>query len=100
MPYAIITQDKPECASIREEHGAAHRQYLEENKGRLLAAGAMLDDSGDRPCGSVFLIDTDDRAEAEAFLEADPFTRAGLFTSVTITKWRKAFFNFERLIDL
>ena len=34
----------------------------------------------------------------EAFIENDPFTKAGLFESVTVTRWRKAFFNYEKLI--
>ena len=43
-------------------------------------------------------MDTDDRAEAERFIAEDPFTKAGLFQSVTVVRWRKAFFNRERLI--
>ncbi len=48
--------------------------------------------------GGVLIIDTDDRAAAEAFIAEDPFTKAGLFESVTVTRWRKAFFNFENLL--
>lgn len=100
MSYAIITKDKPDSAAIREANAAAHRRYLDAQKHRLLAAGAMLDEASGAPCGSVFLIDTDERAEAEAFLAGDPFTEAGLFGEVTMTPWRKAFFDFERLIEL
>lgn len=100
MPYAIITHDKPDSSALRDEHGAAHRRYLDNNKERLIAAGAMLDDGGTSPHGSIFLIDTDDREEAEAFLAEDPFSKAGLFEEVTITRWRKAFLNHERFIEL
>ena len=43
-------------------------------------------------------MDTDDRKEAKRFIADDPFTKAGLFEKVTITRWRKAFFNKERLV--
>jgi uncharacterized protein YciI len=46
------------------------------------------------------LVDTESREEAEEFLRHDPFSIAGLFGTVTITRWRKAFFNRERLVDL
>ena len=100
MAYAIITHDKPGSSAIRKKHGAAHRRYLDDNKSMLIAAGALLDDEATAPCGSVFILDTDDRAEAESFLANDPFSQANLFENAEITRWRKAFFNFERLIEL
>ena len=100
MPFAIITHDGPDSAAIRAEHGAAHRRYLDDNKALLIVAGAMLQDDATRPHGSIFIIDTEDRADAEAFLAGDPFSQAGLFESAEITYWRKAFFDHERLIDL
>jgi uncharacterized protein len=64
----------------------------------LLAAGALIDDDGTGGNGGVLIVDTDSRAEAEKFINEDPFTKAGLFQKVTVTRWRKAFFNKERLI--
>jgi hypothetical protein len=32
-------------------------------------------------------------AEAQAFVDGDPFTKAGMFTSVTITRMNKGQFN-------
>ena len=48
--------------------------------------------------GGILLIDTDGREEADRFIAEDPFTKAGLFEEVTVTRWRKAFFDKERLI--
>jgi uncharacterized protein YciI len=42
----------------------------------------------------VYILDVEDRAAAEEFIANDPFCEAGLFESVTITRWRKAYFNF------
>ena len=41
---------------------------------------------------------TEDRAEAEAFVRDDPFTKVGLFSGIEVVRWRKAFFDKKRLI--
>ncbi len=98
MPYAIQTKDKPGHGHLRAEHRAEHIAFLEANLGKLLAAGGLIDDDGTGGHGGVLIVDTDERATAEAFIAEDPFTKAGLFESVTVTRWRKAFFNFENLL--
>jgi uncharacterized protein len=98
MPYAIQTKDKPGSASVRAATRAAHLEYLTARKDMLLAAGALIDDDGTGGHGGILIIDTDDRAKAERFVAEDPFTQAGLFEQVTVTRWRKAFFNKERLV--
>ena len=98
MPYAIQTVDKPGSAQVRASARAAHLEYLTAHKDKLLAAGALIDDDGSGGHGGILIVDTDDRAEAERFVPEDPFTKAGLFLKVTVTRWRKAFFNKERLI--
>ncbi|HEU5283391.1 MAG TPA: YciI family protein [Burkholderiales bacterium] len=98
MPYAIQTVDKPGTAELRASTRASHLEYLTRNKDKLLAAGALIDDDGTGGHGGLLIVDTDERAEAERFIAEDPFTKAGLFQKVTVTRWRKAFFNKERLI--
>lgn len=98
MPYVIQTRDKPDRAHLRAEVREAHLAYLDSHKDKLLAGGAVINDDGTGGHGGVIIIDTDDREEAEKFLAEDPFTKAGLFESVTVTRWRKVFFNRERLM--
>ena len=98
MPYAIQTQDKPGHGHLRAELRAAHLAYLDANLTKLLAAGALIDDDGTGGHGGILIVDTEDRAEAEAFIAGDPFSKAGLFESVTLTRWRKAYFNFENCL--
>ena len=98
MPYAIQTKDKRDHAHVRAQARPAHLEYLTANQHKLLAAGALIDDDGTGGHGGILIVDTDDRAEAERFIAADPFTKAGLFEQVTVTRWRKAFFNKERLL--
>ena len=98
MPYMIKTTDKPGTAALRTELRPAHLAYLKQHQSLILAAGAMLDDDGVSGTGGLILVDTDDRAVAEAFIDNDPFTRGQLLAATEVVRWRKAFFNFECLL--
>jgi uncharacterized protein len=98
MPYAIQTVDKSGHGHVRAEMRAKHLAYLKANQHKLLAAGALIDDDGTGGAGGILLVDTDERKEAERFVAEDPFTKAGLFEKVTVTRWRKAFFDGKCLV--
>jgi uncharacterized protein YciI len=98
MPYAVLTTDKPNSGALRAKVRDEHLKYLDANLHRLLAAGAVIEDDGTGGKGGVYIVDTDDRKEAEAFIAGDPFSKAGLFEKVTVTRWRKAYFNKQRFI--
>ena len=98
MPYAIITKDRADAGDLRQRLRAQHLAYLDARKSLLLAAGAQIEDDGTGGFGGILLVDTDDRTEAEAFAQRDPFTQGGLFESVTVVRWRKAFFAGENLL--
>lgn len=93
MPYMIETYDKPGSGALRLELRPAHLDYLEANRHLLLACGAKLDDEGGAASGGLYLVALETRAEAEAFIEADPFHRGGLFERVFVTRWRKAYLD-------
>ncbi len=98
MPYVIQTRYKADSGDLHAQTRAAHLDYLKLNLGSLLAAGGLIDDDGAGGQGGVIILDTDDRDVAESFIANDPFSKAGLFESVSVTRWRKAFYNFECLI--
>ncbi|MGI9434570.1 MAG: YciI family protein [Geminicoccaceae bacterium] len=98
MPYAILTIDKPNSLALRNEHRAVHLDYLTASQDKLLAAGAKADENGEGGYGGIIIVDTEDRAEAEAFIQNDPFTKAGLFSSIEVVRWRKAFFDFKKFV--
>jgi uncharacterized protein YciI len=92
MPFAILALDKPDAGAVRAANRPAHLEHLDRYAARLLAGGAVLADDGATPIGSLIVFDSEDRTEVEAFLAADPFTKGGLFASVSIYPWRKVFF--------
>lgn len=98
MPYMIYSVDKPDSTSIRDEHRAAHYAFLQRHAQRLIASGGLQDDRGESFIGSTILLDVETREEAQAFVDEDPFTKAGLAHSVVIARWKKAFLNGERVL--
>ncbi|NDU85516.1 MAG: YciI family protein [Ferrovum sp.] len=93
MPFLIETWDKPDHGAVRQAHRPAHLAYLEKNQSLLLACGAKMDDGGTIPEGSFYIVDVEDRAAAERFIAADPFTQVGVPARMTITRWRLAFLD-------
>ncbi len=96
--FAIQTTDKPGHAQLRTDLRPAHLDYLKSQQHRLVAAGALLEDDGTPSTGGILLIQATDRADAERFANDDPYTQGGLFESVKITRWRKAFFDGQCLV--
>ena len=96
MPFLIVTANDPSRSEDRERVRPAHLGYLDQKMQMLLAAGATLSDDGKTPTGSCYLLDVDERSAAEAFMAEEPYHRAGLLTSVTYSRWRKAIFDFRR----
>lgn len=96
--FAIQTIDKPGHAQLRADLRAAHLDYLKAHQPRLQAAGALLEDDGSTGAGGILLVAAEDRADAEQFAAQDPYALGGLFQSVTVTRWRKAFFDGQCLV--
>jgi uncharacterized protein len=96
MPFVIDATDKPDSAKLRADTRPLHIAYLDRNAARFLAAGAKLRDDGETAWGSLYVLDTEDRATAGDFIRDDPFSQAGLFATVTMTRWRKGYFNFAK----
>ncbi|MXP62552.1 YciI family protein [Roseomonas sp. M0104] len=93
MPYIIETFDKPDSLALRKSTRDEHLDYLDANMDRLLACGAKLKDDGSDAGGGLYIVDVETRAEAEAFIAADPFSKAGLFERVQISRWRKGYLD-------
>lgn len=98
MPFAVIARDKPAAAELRTRTRPKHLDYLEANLDMLVASGALFDDDGASAIGSLYLVDSDDREVAEAFIANDPYTRVGLFGSIEIVRWRRGVFDHKSFL--
>lgn len=89
MAFMIYCRDKSDHLDLRMANRPAHVEHLIAHEKHLLTAGPLLD--GDRMVGSLLVVDFATRAEVDAFLEADPYTKAGLFQSVTVMPYKNVF---------
>ena len=65
----------------------------------VLLGGATLEDDGETRTGSVLIINVPDRAAADEFALNEPFRKAGLFETVTLTRMRRGQWNPESAPD-
>jgi uncharacterized protein YciI len=87
MRFALICLDKPNALQTRVENRPAHLEHLQ-SSGVVEQAGPFIDAAG-QMCGSLIVLGVASRAEAEAWASADPYAKAGLFSSVMIQEWKR-----------
>lgn len=87
MRVALICTDKANALQTRLDNRAAHLAHIEAS-GVVEMAGPFLNAAG-QMTGSLVVLNVEELAEAQALGEADPYARAGLFESVTISEWKK-----------
>jgi uncharacterized protein len=87
MRVALICQDKPGALQTRLDNRSAHLAHIEAS-GIVEMAGPFLDAEG-KMTGSLIVLSVETMAEAEAWAAADPYAKAGLFSSVSLTEWKK-----------
>ena len=87
MLFAFMLFDAPGMAARRLEIRPEHKAYLAAVAERIAFAGPLLDDAG-AMTGSLLVIDFADRAAALAWLEAEPFTRAGVYGARQVMAYR------------
>lgn len=93
MLWAISRVPAPNFAENRETGLQPHIDYLRSQQDILVISGATTSDDGTQFVGSLLIVNVKTRAEAQAFVDGDPFTQAGMFTSVTIVRMNKGEFN-------
>jgi uncharacterized protein len=88
MRVALICHDKPGALQVRLDNRAAHLAYLADT-GVVDLAGPFLDEGG-QMTGSMIVLNVDNMQAARDWAASDPYAKAGLFASVTLTEWKRA----------
>jgi len=88
MFFLVFATDKPGALETRRENKKAHVAHLDAGSAglKVLQTGPWLGDDGNE-AGSMLIFEADDRGSVEAFMDADPYARAGLFETVQIRSW-------------
>lgn len=87
MRAALICIDKAGHLEVRKANRDAHLAWIAES-GIVEMAGPFLDADGGM-IGSLVILTVETLAQAQAWADADPYAKAGLFDSVTIREWKK-----------
>jgi uncharacterized protein YciI len=88
MLFVLLCTDKPNSAALRGELRPEHLAYLDGHRESVKLAGPFLTDDGEKPIGSMLVIEAVNAAAANAFAANDPYAQGGLFSSVEIKPWR------------
>jgi uncharacterized protein YciI len=93
MLYIIYQEDRADGAAIRAAARDEHFAYLDKHEDILVLGGALMAEDGATRTGSVLIVNVPNLADAEAFSENEPFRKAGLFSSVKISRMRRGQWN-------
>ena len=92
MLFMIYALDHPTAAPLREQFYPAHKQYLtnaHQSGIQITMAGPLVKDDGTTAIGSLFVIEVESRAQAEQFHHNDPFYKANVWHTSTITTFNR-----------
>ncbi len=84
--WIISAFDKPGQLPVRMDNYDAHRAHLNAATIDIVMAGPTVADDGETPTGSFFVV-RGSRAAAEAFHQADPFFKAGVWGRIEINQF-------------
>ncbi len=90
MIFAIHRLFGPGAAEGRVAIRPAHADYIKSLGHGLVLAGSFLGPDGTTPTGNFLLVEAADLDSAETIAAEDPYTKAGLFASVTVQPYRIA----------
>ncbi|SHO57245.1 YciI family protein [Vibrio quintilis] len=98
MWYVIFSQDIENSLEKRMSARPQHLERLEQlrNEGRLLTAGPMPAIDAENPgeagfTGSTVIAEFTSLEEAQAWADADPYLKAGVYQSVIVKPFKKVF---------
>lgn len=92
MLFVVHATDRKDAMPTRAKFYRAHRVHLDEAEKHdvdVVTAGTLVDEDGETPCGSVFVIDAKDRATVEAFTRSDPYHQNAVWQHVQIHRYSK-----------
>jgi len=89
MHYVIHCLDHEGAVQKRLDHYEAHKAYLGAAKIKTVISGPLLADDEATMIGSCFVVEAGSLAEVEAFNQADPFFKAGLWATISIRPFLK-----------
>ena len=88
MLFVIHMIDRPDGADLRAALTDEHLAFVGPQLDTMYAGGPLLADDGTTVVGSLVIKDFPDRTAAQEWISEEPYTKGGLFESVTIRAFR------------
>jgi len=88
MHWLIKCRAKPAIDELRAATLPAHTKFLDGYAKETWYSGPLFTDDNKNAIGSLRLIEFPDRAAANTYINADPYTKAGIFQSIPIERWK------------
>lgn len=92
MLFLVYRKDKPGNLHVRLANYQAHLGYLKSYPEKILLGGPTLGAGtgvGDQDMtGSFLIVEADSWEQVDEFVANDPFTKAGLFATTLIERWK------------
>jgi uncharacterized protein YciI len=85
MLFVFHGLDRPDSAELRQKLHDDHATFQHARANPV--GGPLLDDDA-LPCGTMFVFEARDVAEAAAIVADDPYVRAGLFDRTSLRAFR------------
>jgi uncharacterized protein YciI len=86
----VKCRSKPGTDELRTATIPAHKAHLDKFRAETWFSGPLFTDDGASAIGSLRFIEFPDRAAAQAYIDADPYTTEGIFESINIQAWQPA----------
>ena len=88
MHWLIKCRSKPDTDALRMATIDAHRNFLDGYPEVTWYSGPLFTDDNKNVIGSLRLIEFADRDAARPYINADPYTKAGIFQAITDERWK------------
>jgi uncharacterized protein YciI len=90
MHWLIKCRSKSNTDALRLATIDAHRSFLDGYPEVTWYSGPIFTDDNKNAIGSLRLIEFPDRGAATAYINSDPYTKAGIFEAITVERWKPA----------
>ncbi|MGJ7515339.1 YciI family protein [Pseudomonas baetica] len=95
--FAVFATDHPDSLALRQRLRPSHQAHLRADTHRVVVrfGGPTLEETGVGMNGTLLVIEAGSLPEVEAFMQDDPYVRAGLFANIQIRPWHWSLGNPE-----
>lgn len=90
MRWVALFEDTPQMLQVRQDHEAAHFEYLRAHEGEIVIAGGLRDIPAGPFVGGLWVLEVPSRQRAVELVERDPYFVHGV-RSYKLHVWGKAF---------